>query len=68
MNSNLIDNFLQVMKGYGKDEKTIKSYKICMEEMKKYVFHDQDFSIEDLRIKLADDYRINWLEIKRKEG
>lgn len=68
MKNNLIDDFLQVMNGYGKDEKTIKSYKICMMEMKRYVFQDQDFSIEDLRVKLADDYRINWLEIKRKEG
>lgn len=64
MNENkLINDFLIVMKeGFDKDIKTIKAYNICLNEMKKYMFEDSDFTIEDLKKLYAEDYMIKWLQ------
>lgn len=64
----LINTFLEVYEGYGKSKITIDNYKICLNEMKKYVFDNKDFTVSDIKSKFAEDYIINWLEIKRKEG
>lgn len=64
----LINTFLEVYEGYGKSKITTDNYKICLTEMKEYIFNNEDFKVSDIKSKFAEDYIINWLEIKKKEG
>lgn len=64
----LISEFLNVMKGYDKSQETIDKYEMCLKEMKGYIFNCSDFTVENIKSKYAEDYIINWLEVKRKEG
>lgn len=66
---NLINRFLFVMEeGFNKDSKTIKAYGNCLNEMKKYIFNDNDFNIEQLKLLNAEDYLINWLNKVKNEN
>lgn len=65
----LKDRFLYVMKeGFSKDEKTLRSYKNCLNEMEIYMFNGEDMTIELLNTLYAEDFLIKWLKVKEKEG